>query len=65
MVEGGTAPRAGSVHAAGDHRMAMAAAVAGAACPTGSRTVVTGWEAVATSYPGFAATLERLAGGAR
>ena len=37
------------------------AAVAGAACARGV-TVVTGWDAVATSYPGFAETLERLAG---
>ena len=50
-----------SVDAAGDHRMAMAAAVAAAAC-AGGTSQVTGWESVATSYAGFAATLERLAG---
>ncbi len=50
-----------TIDAAGDHRMAMAAAVAGAcASEAGSRTVVTGWEAVATSYPGFLVSLERL-----
>ena len=39
----------------GDHRMAMAAAVAGSACPaTAGETTITGWETVATSYPGFA-----------
>ena len=40
------------IDAAGDHRMAMAAAVAGAcASQAASRTVITGWESVATSYP--------------
>ena len=48
--------------ARGDHRMAMAAAVAGAACPASGRmTTVDGWESVATSYPGFADDLDRLA----
>ena len=43
--------RGGTVDSAGDHRVAMAMAVAamGAAAPV----VVSGWEAVATSYPGF------------
>jgi len=46
----------------GDHRMAMAAAVAGAACPAASgETAITGWDVVATSYPGFAHTLDQLA----
>ena len=62
VVDGGCEPTAGSLDAHGDHRMAMAAAVAGAACATGE-TVVTGWDAVATSYPGFADTLDSLAGG--
>ncbi len=53
-----------TIDAAGDHRMAMAAAVAGAcASQAASRTVITGWESVATSYPGFLATLDRLRGG--
>ncbi len=56
---GGLAP--GSVDARGDHRMAMAAAVAALAAGDGSSTVA-GWEAVATSYPGFAADLARLDG---
>ena len=30
-----------------------------------ARSAVTGWESVATSYPGFAATLDHLAGGDR
>ena len=60
----GGPPRAGRVDARGDHRMAMAAAIAGAACPCLRRatTVITGWDAVATSYPGFADDLARLAG---
>jgi 3-phosphoshikimate 1-carboxyvinyltransferase len=62
VVHGGVVPTPGRVDAAGDHRMAMAAAVAAAACPGGGPSVITGWEAVATSYPGFADTLERLAG---
>jgi 3-phosphoshikimate 1-carboxyvinyltransferase len=54
----------GEVDAAGDHRMAMAAAVAGAcASGTAARTVISGWESVATSYPGFLATLGRLRDG--
>jgi 3-phosphoshikimate 1-carboxyvinyltransferase len=63
VVEGGTVPTPGRVDARGDHRMAMAAAVAAAACASGARSVVAGWESVATSYPGFADSLDRLAGG--
>jgi 3-phosphoshikimate 1-carboxyvinyltransferase len=44
----------------GDHRMAMAAAVAGMAAPEGERTVITGFGAVATSYPAFADHLSAL-----
>jgi cytidylate kinase len=45
----------------GDHRMAMAAAVAALAVPAG-RSLITGFGAVETSYPGFADDLARLAG---
>jgi 3-phosphoshikimate 1-carboxyvinyltransferase len=57
----GTALRAGRFDARGDHRLAMAAAVAGAASPaaTGVSTII-GWDSVATSYPGFADDLARL-----
>jgi 3-phosphoshikimate 1-carboxyvinyltransferase len=48
----------GRVHADGDHRIAMAAAVAGLAA-TGP-TVVDDADNVATSYPGFAAALAAL-----
>ncbi len=51
----------GTVDARGDHRMAMAAAVAALAAGSEASTVA-GWEAVATSYPGFAADLARLDG---
>jgi 3-phosphoshikimate 1-carboxyvinyltransferase len=45
------------VDSRGDHRIAMAMAVAGLAA-TGP-TVVAGWDAVATSYPGFKEDLRR------
>ena len=50
-----TVPLSGATFDAdGDHRMAMAAAVAGAcAAGPGSSTIISGWESVATSYPGF------------
>ncbi len=54
-----------SLDAQGDHRMAMAAAIAGAACPSvGATTSITGWETVTTSYPSFAEDLARLRSGA-
>ena len=50
----------GTVDSHGDHRMAMAAAIAGAA---GSAPVtVEGFEATATSYPGFARDLQQVTG---
>jgi 3-phosphoshikimate 1-carboxyvinyltransferase len=51
VVEGG-ALRGGQVDAHGDHRIAMAAAVAGLASAA-DPVVIEGWESVATSYPGF------------
>ncbi|HUO49470.1 MAG TPA: 3-phosphoshikimate 1-carboxyvinyltransferase [Acidimicrobiales bacterium] len=55
---------AGTLDAAGDHRMAMAATVAGlaAAGTAGTESSVSGFEAVATSYPAFAAHLHVLTG---
>ncbi len=44
----------------GDHRMAMAAAVAALAAAPGERSLITGFGAVETSYPGFADDLRRL-----
>ena len=43
----------GQVDAAGDHRIAMSAAVSAMAMPAGSEVSISGWEAVATSYPRF------------
>ena len=51
VVEGGTL-QGGTVASHGDHRIAMAAAVAGLASAGGPVTI-DGWEAVATSYPRF------------
>jgi len=67
IVEGsGTPLRPARIDARGDHRMAMAAAVAGSACPASAgETTITGWGTVATSYPGFADTLAHLASGRR
>ena len=50
----------GAVRSHGDHRIAMALAVAGLAAE--GTTVIDGWEAVATSYPRFEDDLERLCG---
>jgi 3-phosphoshikimate 1-carboxyvinyltransferase len=47
----------GHVSAGGDHRIAMAAAVAALSCE--EPVHIDGWQAVATSYPGF---LEDVAG---
>jgi 3-phosphoshikimate 1-carboxyvinyltransferase len=47
----------------GDHRMAMAAAVAARAARPGERSLITGFGAVETSYPAFAQDMERLAVG--
>jgi cytidylate kinase len=46
----------------GDHRMAMAAAVAALATGPGERSLITGFGAVETSYPGFVDDLHRLTG---
>jgi len=51
-------PRGGTADARGDHRMAMAFAVAALAAEGPSR--IDGADAVAISYPDFFATLERL-----
>ena len=50
----------GTVDSHGDHRMAMAAAIAGAAGP--GSIAVEGFEATATSYPGFARDLHHVTG---
>ena len=50
----------GTVNAHGDHRIAMAAFIAGAAF--GGPVTVEGFEATATSYPGFARDLQHVRG---
>jgi len=60
VVHGRGGLRAGHADSRGDHRIAMATAVAGLAVE--GTTVVEGWEAVATSYPGFERDLETLCG---
>ena len=49
---GGATPTPGRVDARGDHRMAMAAAVAAAACPAGARSSVAGWGRWPPATPG-------------
>jgi 3-phosphoshikimate 1-carboxyvinyltransferase len=58
VVIGGSRLRGAGVRSHGDHRVAMAMAVAGLAARGG--TTVSGWDAVATSYPGFASDLGKL-----
>ena len=57
--------RAARFDSRGDHRMAMAAAVAALAAAPGERSVLTGFRAVETSYPGFADDLRQLTEGER
>lgn len=58
VVRGGGRVRAGVVQSKGDHRIAMAGAVAALIADGPSR--VQGWGAVATSYPAFMDDLGRL-----
>ncbi|WP_210492670.1 3-phosphoshikimate 1-carboxyvinyltransferase [Patulibacter sp. SYSU D01012] len=51
VVQGGTGIRGGTIHAHGDHRLAMLGAVAGLASREG--VTVVGMEAAEVSYPGF------------
>jgi 3-phosphoshikimate 1-carboxyvinyltransferase len=60
IIEGGRGLRGARVSGAGDHRLAMALAVAGLLAD-GETTVEDG-EAVAISYPGFWRDLEQLGG---
>jgi 3-phosphoshikimate 1-carboxyvinyltransferase len=59
-IHGGP-PAGGEADAAGDHRLAMAFAIAGSRAR--GPVHVTGADAVAVSYPGFFDELERIAGG--
>jgi len=60
VVHGGGPLEGGSARSHGDHRIAMALAVAGLAAK--GRTDIEGWEAVGTSYPAFGDHLADLAG---
>jgi len=62
LIAGGARLRGGVVESHGDHRIAMAAAVAAMAAEGG--TELRGSESVAVSYPEFWRDLERLRGGA-
>ena len=57
-IRGSGAPAGGVADARGDHRLAMAFAVAALAARAPSR--IEGADAVAVSYPGFFTTLDRL-----
>ncbi len=59
-ITGGRRLRGAAVDSGGDHRMAMALAVA--ALVADGETVIDDVACVATSYPGFAATINALAG---
>jgi 3-phosphoshikimate 1-carboxyvinyltransferase len=58
LVRGTGGLRGGTLHAHGDHRLAMLGAVAGLASREGVEVV--GMEAAAVSYPGFLGDLARL-----
>jgi 3-phosphoshikimate 1-carboxyvinyltransferase len=59
VVRGAGSPlRGGTIHAHGDHRIAMLGAVAGLASTDGVEVV--GMDAAAVSYPGFEADIRAL-----
>ena len=60
VVRGAAELRGGDVSSHGDHRIAMALAVAGMAGAAAEPVRVHGWEAVGTSYPGFDEDMVRL-----
>ncbi|HVC26241.1 MAG TPA: hypothetical protein VND23_10830, partial [Acidimicrobiales bacterium] len=60
VVHGGRASPAGAASSHGDHRVAMALAVATLAAGRGATVEIDGFGAVATSWPGFLETLDEL-----
>ena len=60
LVEGAGALKSASVESHGDHRVAMALAVAGLSTPGG--VALSGEECVKVSFPGFFESLERIRG---
>ena len=65
VVHGSEHLSPGRFDASGDHRMAMAAAVAASAAVGKTTSVITGWDCVSTSYPAFEADLVKLTGADR
>lgn len=63
LVVSPAALRAGVVKSHHDHRIAMAAAVAACGLASDGEVVISGWDAVATSYPGFLDDLDALTAG--
>jgi 3-phosphoshikimate 1-carboxyvinyltransferase len=61
VVHGPSALRGAALRSHGDHRIAMAMAIA--ALGSEGQTTIDGWDAVATSYPAFGRDLELLRGG--
>ncbi|MHB8263698.1 MAG: 3-phosphoshikimate 1-carboxyvinyltransferase [Acidimicrobiales bacterium] len=57
VIEGVDHLDAGTIEARGDHRIVMAGAVAALAALPYSRSIICGYQAVSSSYPGFAADL--------
>jgi 3-phosphoshikimate 1-carboxyvinyltransferase len=64
LVHGARALHPAYMDSRGDHRMAMAGAVAGMASVGTGVTVIRGWDCVATSYRGFAGDIARVGGSA-
>jgi len=61
LVPGNSRLTPGTVESAGDHRLAMAAAIAALVAP--GPTQITGWNAVRTSYPNYEDHLHHLLNG--
>jgi len=61
LVVHGATPHAATLASHGDHRIALAGAVAASAVP--GTSTITGWRAADVSYPGFAADLAALRAG--
>jgi 3-phosphoshikimate 1-carboxyvinyltransferase len=60
MIIRGGSPRCATFDSHGDHRIALAAAVAAGAID--GQSLIAGWDAAAVSYPAFADDLARLTG---
>jgi 3-phosphoshikimate 1-carboxyvinyltransferase len=58
VIDGGPKPEGGVIHAHGDHRLAMAFAIAGLASQ--GKVTVRGAEIISESFPGFTTQLRRL-----